>query len=180
MCWTDSTTSAPQVLWLARNYRAAAQKKRAKTSTANRSSVTIFHPHTPHPEFSKYCRISWRAAFGSRWWPRSCPTADTWWLVSLWLLKNMLSPFTILPVMPSVSSPREAGTTTLRPIYKQDWAHILTPYLSGESQIVHSVLNSNKAEDYKNLKQEIMVRCGWSPTDTSPEFFKWTYCSGNP
>uniref|UniRef100_A0A8C5QMW5 Gypsy retrotransposon integrase-like protein 1 n=1 Tax=Leptobrachium leishanense TaxID=445787 RepID=A0A8C5QMW5_9ANUR len=60
------------------------------------------------------------------------------------------------------------------------WAGLLAPCLSGESQRAYEDLPYDQAQDYTQLKDEILTRIGITPGLRAQRFHNWTYDMGKP
>lgn len=63
---------------------------------------------------------------------------------------------------------------------KKDWAKIITPFLTGESQQAYFALKAPKNDDYEALKSEILARVGLSPVSAAQQFNTWSFDDGSP
>ncbi|XP_058623248.1 uncharacterized protein LOC131534412 [Onychostoma macrolepis] len=61
-----------------------------------------------------------------------------------------------------------------------DWARALAPLLTGEAQRAFFSLPAETAENYEEVKKEILAHVGLSPTCAAQAFFEWTYQPRRP
>nr|XP_040028806.1 uncharacterized protein LOC120817079 [Gasterosteus aculeatus aculeatus] len=56
-----------------------------------------------------------------------------------------------------------------------DWARLVAPLLTGEAQRAYFMLPTERVDDYKELKREILARLGLSPVCAAQYFHDWEY-----
>ncbi|KAL0199491.1 hypothetical protein M9458_008031, partial [Cirrhinus mrigala] len=72
-------------------------------------------------------------------------------------------------------------TTARRERWARDeWARLLAPWLSGEAQRAYFTLPPEAADDYEELKREILGRFGLSTICAAQQFHEWSYKSRIP
>ena len=63
---------------------------------------------------------------------------------------------------------------------RANWADILAPYLTGEAQRAYQALPWPNARNYDTLKQEILLRLGFSPVAAAKQYQSWSYSPDRP
>lgn len=67
-------------------------------------------------------------------------------------------------------------STAQREVWPQeDWAHALAPLLTGEAQRAYFSLPLAIAENYVEVKREILARLGLSPICAAQQFHEWQF-----
>ncbi|KAI2666719.1 Retrovirus-related Pol polyprotein [Labeo rohita] len=72
------------------------------------------------------------------------------------------------------------STATTEGWPKEDWARALAPLLTGEAQRAYFSLDPSSADDYKELKREILARLGLSPIAAAQQFTDWEFRPRRP
>ncbi len=67
------------------------------------------------------------------------------------------------------------NTATREGWEREDWARLLAPLLTGEAQWAYFALPTTTADQYDELKKEILARMGLSPVCAAQHFHEWEY-----
>ncbi len=59
--------------------------------------------------------------------------------------------------------------------HPDDWARVLAPLLTGEAQRAYFALPADSADQYVEVKKEILARLGLSPICAAQHFHEWEY-----